>query len=84
MISICVTLTAPCRTLVPIQSEPVSPPPMTSTFFPFAFTILSLAKVCPSIIRFCCDNISNAKWIPFSSRPGMERSRGVSAPVQIQ
>ena len=34
-ISICVTLRAPCRLLVPMQSLPVSPPPMTSTCFPY-------------------------------------------------
>src|SRR5690606_16160150 len=30
--SICVTDFAPCLTDVPTQSEPVSPPPITSTF----------------------------------------------------
>ena len=37
----CSTCRAPWRLLVPTQSEPVSPPPMTTTFFP-------PAKICPS------------------------------------
>ena len=36
IISSCVTLAAPRRIEVPTQSFPVSPPPITSTFFPFA------------------------------------------------
>jgi hypothetical protein len=32
-----VTDLAPCRMAVPIQSFPVSPPPMTITSLPFAF-----------------------------------------------
>ena len=34
--SSCVTLAAPCRSDVPTQSEPVSPPPMTTTRLPVA------------------------------------------------
>ena len=34
MISSCLTLAAPKRTAVPIQSLPVSPPPMTRTCLP--------------------------------------------------
>ena len=82
MISICVTLAAPCRTLVPMQSEPVSPPPMTSTRLPLALTSCSFGNVSPSRMRFCCVSISSAKWMPFSSRPGMTRSRAVGVPVQ--
>ena len=36
MISSCVTLSAPWRIEVPMQSEPVSPPPMTTTCLPAA------------------------------------------------
>ena len=36
MISKLVTDKAPCRIDVPMQSDPVSPPPMTMTFLPFA------------------------------------------------
>ena len=36
MISSCVTDSAPWRTDVPMQSEPVSPPPITTTCFPAA------------------------------------------------
>src|SRR6185437_1123943 len=32
----CVTLFAPCRIDVPTQSEPVSPPPITTTCLPLA------------------------------------------------
>ena len=35
-ISSCVTLSAPWRMEVPMQSEPVSPPPITTTFLPAA------------------------------------------------
>src|SRR5690606_5498033 len=34
--SICVTDAAPCRLLVPTQSDPVSPPPITMTCLPAA------------------------------------------------
>src|SRR6266849_8553322 len=34
MISSCVTESAPCRNDVPMQSEPVSPPPITTTCLP--------------------------------------------------
>ena len=36
MISSCVTETAPWRKAVPMQSEPVSPPPITTTYLPSA------------------------------------------------
>ena len=37
MISSCVTVTAPWRKAVPMQSEPVSPPPITTTYLPSAW-----------------------------------------------
>ena len=61
IISIWVTLTAPWRMLVPIQSDPVSPPPMTSTRLPRALTSWSFGKVSPSRIWFCCASMSRAK-----------------------
>ena len=43
MISKLVTETAPWRIEVPMQSEPVSPPPMTTTFLPLARIWLDVA-----------------------------------------
>src|SRR5690554_6769193 len=39
--SSCITEAAPCRLEVPIQSLPVSPPPITSTCLPFALMMFS-------------------------------------------
>ena len=80
MISKLVTDSAPWRIEVPMQSEPVSPPPMTTTCLPPA-RIGALA-VCGSPLtrRFCCGRKSMAKWMPLSSRPGIGRSRAFSAP----
>ncbi len=75
MISICVILAAPCRLLVPMQSLPVSPPPMTNTCLPLAFMRSSLLNACPPRTRFCWASISNAKCMPLRLRPGMSRSR---------
>ena len=73
-----VTLTAPWRLLVPTQSEPVSPPPITMTCLPSARSWpLSLS---PALTLFCCGRNSIAKWMPASSRPGTGRSRDCSAP----
>ncbi|CCZ13164.1 unknown [Prevotella sp. CAG:487] len=81
IISICITDTAPCLLLVPMQSLPVSPPPITSTRLPLALMWLSPSKVCPASTLFCCESISSAKCMPFSSRPGMSRSRACGVPV---
>ena len=63
-----------------MQSEPVSPPPITTTFLPVARIGSTLP--CGSLLtrRFCCGRKSMAKWMPLSSRPGIGRSRGFSAP----
>ena len=63
MISSWVTDLAPWRNDVPMQSEPVSPPPMTTTFWSFAK--MSLASmmaggVSPATRRFCCGRKSMA------------------------
>ena len=63
-----------------MQSEPVSPPPMTTTCLPPA-RIGALASCgSPLTRRFCCGRNSMAKWMPSSSRPGIGRSRAFSAP----
>ena len=73
-----VTLTAPWRMLVPTQSEPVSPPPMTMTFLPSARSwSFSLS---PALTLFCKGKNSIAKWMPLNSRPGTGKSRDCSAP----
>ena len=80
MISKLVTDTAPCRIEVPMQSEPVSPPPITTTFLPVARIGSTGPCASPLTRRFCCGRKSIAKWMPFSSRPGIGRSRAFSAP----
>ena len=51
MISSWVTLSAPCRLAVPMQSEPVSPPPITTTRFPAASIVPPGSS--PAFRRFC-------------------------------
>ena len=60
-----------------MQSEPVSPPPITTTFLPAAVTPLTRS---PATRRFCRGRKSSANRIPPSSRPGTWRSRGLSDP----
>ena len=79
-ISIWVTEAAPWRLEVPMQSEPVSPPPMTTTCLSPARIGRTLPSGSSLTRRFCCGRNSMAKWMPSSSRPGMGRSRGFSAP----
>ena len=74
----CVTLAAPWRLLVPTQSLPVSPPPMTITCLPSA--VIWPLSLSPATTLFCCGRNSIAKCTPSSSRPGTGRSRLVSAP----
>ena len=69
MISICVILAAPCRLLVPMQSLPVSPPPMTNTCLPLAFMRSSLLNACPPRTRFCWASVSNAECMPLRAAP---------------
>src|SRR5258708_5674249 len=74
----CVTDAAPCRFEVPTQSEPVSPPPMTTTCLPVA-RIWS-GTLSPATTLFCCGRNLIAQYIPSRLRPGPGRSRGNSAP----
>ena len=53
IISICVTSRAPCLCDVPIQSLPVSPPPITSTCFPRAVIFSFSGISCPARTLFC-------------------------------
>jgi hypothetical protein len=72
------TDSAPWRMEVPMQSLPVSPPPITTTCFPAA-KIWS-GTLSPAFTLFCSGRNSIAKWMPESSRPGTGRSRGFSLP----
>ena len=63
-----------------MQSDPVSPPPMTTTCLPAARMGSTSPSGSPETRRFCCGRNSMAKWMPLSSRPGIGRSRGFSAP----
>ena len=80
MISSLVTETAPWRSAVPMQSEPVSPPPMTTTCFPLA------RMGCASPSGYAATAGSAAARIPLrsecrgGSRPGIGSSRLFSAP----
>jgi hypothetical protein len=47
-ISNCTRLLHPWRSAVPTQSVPVSPPPMTMTFFPLALMYCPSAKLLSS------------------------------------
>ena len=83
IISICVTLRHPCRWAVPMQSLPVSPPPITSTSLPRALTSSPRSISAPASTLFCCASMSRAKYMPFSSRPGMSRLRASGVPVAM-
>src|SRR3569833_3159244 len=66
-----------------MQSEPVSPPPMTTTSRPLALIVpcgAALDSLSPATRLFCWVRKSIAKWMPSSVRPSMSRSRGSSAP----
>ena len=79
MISKLVTLSAPWRIAVPMQSEPVSPPPITTTCLRAAEDRRRVAVAgSPAMRRFCCGRYSMAKWMPLRSRPGIGRSREAS------
>ena len=62
-----------------MQSEPVSPPPMTMTCLSFA-EITSSAPCTPWTHLVLALRKSMAKWIPWRSLPGTGRSRGFSEP----
>ncbi len=76
-----VTLSAPWRCAVPMQSAPVSPPPMTTTCLPSAEIWFGTES--PAVAWFDSTRYSIAKWTPARSRPGMASSRGSVAPVAI-
>ena len=80
MISICVTDRAPWRMEVPTQSEPVSPPPMTTTSLPVARMASASGTASPATRRLAWRRKSMASSTPGSSRPGMGRSRGIVEP----
>ena len=83
MISICTIEAAPWRAEVPMQSDPVSPPPTTTTCLPLALIVPSgaaTASSSPAPRLFCWVRKSIAKWMPSSSRPVTSRLRGHSAP----
>ena len=74
---------------VPTQSLPVSPPPITTTFFPVAnrssFRILLSIEAfangsLPATRLLLCFRKSMAKCTPSSSRPGIKRFLGVVLP----
>ena len=75
----CVILNAPWRFDVPTQSEPVSPPPITTTCLLVAMTWFSM--VSPATTLFCGVKKSIAYITPSNSRPLAGKSRGVSAPA---
>mmetsp|Transcript_8201 Transcript_8201/g.19982 ORF Transcript_8201/g.19982 Transcript_8201/m.19982 type:complete len:290 (-) Transcript_8201:1280-2149(-) len=83
------TEVAPWRIEVPMQSLPVSPPPITTTFLPLASSLCPLffaiqdSPTSPesrSDLVFLWRN-SIARCTPLSSRPGMSMSRAAVAPV---
>mmetsp|Transcript_18873 Transcript_18873/g.47876 ORF Transcript_18873/g.47876 Transcript_18873/m.47876 type:complete len:327 (-) Transcript_18873:5192-6172(-) len=72
---------APWRSEVPMQSVPVSPPPITTTFLPAALMNLPSASLeSNSDLVLACRN-SMAKCTPASERPSTGRSRGLVAPA---
>ena len=75
----CVTDAAPCRLEVPTQSLPVSPPPITTMFFPVAKISSPLTIFLPTL-WFCCFRNSIAKYTPFISLPGIDKLRGMVDP----
>ena len=76
-----VTLSAPWRCAVPMQSAPVSPPPITMTCLPSA--LIWLGTWSPATALFDSMRYSIAKCTPARSRPGMASSRGIVDPVAI-
>ena len=61
MISICITDLQPWRCAVPMQSDPVSPPPITSTCLPLQLTRCAVSTSAPYSTRFCWASRSRAK-----------------------
>ena len=81
IISKLVTLVAPWRFDVPIQSEPVSPPPITTTFLLAAWSELSIS-VSPSTQRLLLGKKSIACTTPGKSDPGIGSLLRMVAPPQ--
>ena len=79
IISTCTTDFAPWRIAVPTQSEPVSPPPTTSTFLPFAE--ISRLGDSPEITRFCEPRKSSAKNTPRAPLPADGRTGRAPLPL---
>ena len=71
-ISSCVTETAPCRNDVPMQSEPVSPPPITTTCLPVARIGSTSPSGSPETRRFCCGRIVHGEMhaVEIAARDG--------------
>ena len=80
MISIWVTERARWRIDVPTQSEPVSPPPITTTSLPVARSSPSAGTVSPATRRLAWVRKGIANSTPSASRPGSGRSRGFVEP----
>src|SRR5690606_41251083 len=81
MISKLVTDFAPCLLEVPTQSEPVSPPPITMTFLPWACKSAVVCAVPSTTWLFLFKN-SIACTTPFASPPGIGRPLLLVAPPQ--
>src|SRR3546814_9865532 len=81
MISSWVTDAAPWRFEVPTQSDPVSPPPITTTCLPVAVIDprgAARTSSSPATLLFCWVRNSIAKRTPDSSEPGISSGRGRS------
>mmetsp|Transcript_10767 Transcript_10767/g.44541 ORF Transcript_10767/g.44541 Transcript_10767/m.44541 type:complete len:376 (-) Transcript_10767:1627-2754(-) len=74
-------LSQPWRSAVPMQSVPVSPPPMTTTFLPLALSSLPSVRFESSRLLVLALRNSMAKCTPSPSRPSTGRSRGRVAPT---
>mmetsp|Transcript_24639 Transcript_24639/g.63137 ORF Transcript_24639/g.63137 Transcript_24639/m.63137 type:complete len:246 (-) Transcript_24639:1782-2519(-) len=64
-----------------MQSVPVSPPPMTTTFLSCALMYCPSMRPLSSRLLVLAVRKSIAKWTPLRSRPGTGRSRGLVAPA---
>ena len=73
----------PCRSAVPTQSVPVSPPPMTITSLSLAEMYLpSACSLSSRLLVLACRN-SMAKWMPLRFRPSVlaKKSLGLRRPA---
>ena len=74
-------LSQPCLSDVPIQSVPVSPPPMTMTFLPLADIYWPSSRFESRRLFVLAVKNSIARWTPGPSLPGIGRSLASVAPV---